>query len=567
MKNMLTKLLSGALFTILCIGIISFASVSAKTLTPSKGLDYAYTKNENGLIYGVNGIGSCTDKYVVIAATDPDGKKVERINTFAFRDCETVEEIYIEDGITDISSYAFENCPNLKKIRFPEGMTTVDSKIFGFFVQNSSLEEVELPTTVKRIEDNAFKDLKKLKSIKIPSGVEYIGNNAFENCSSLKKIVIPKAVRTIGEAAFSGCSSLSQVTLPANLKNIPDKLFVSCSSLKKIVIPKNVTKIGNAAFAYCGKLKTVKMYNKVKVLGDDVFSGCSSMTSLKLPGKLKKIGRNAFAGSGLKKLVIPASLTNIGAHAFASCHSLKYVDFKGSKSKIIDAGRYALSFSDRSLLAISDSLLVKFKGHELMISAEIDDSACVDMYLMGLISSKSLTKSEREDCKLIKTIAKKEMKISSKDSYYEKVKKVHDWLVLNTTYSLYRTYDLRGKGVSEYKIILKHHTGVCVNYAYAFKSFLAYLGVPCYYINNPDMEHAYNMVRMDDGKWYYVDVTWDDPTNNPNEGSKVSCYSLEYFLRDEAHFKDHEGAVMKLPKSKGGKYETNYPHTEAYIVK
>ncbi len=49
---------------------------------------------------------------------------------------------------------------------------------------------------------------------------------------------------------------------------------------------------------------------------------------------------------------------------------------------------------------------------------------------------------------------------------------------------------------------------VCQGYAYAFKMVCDYIGVPCAIVVSES--HAWNNVKMDDGLWYNVDVTWDD---------------------------------------------------------
>lgn len=48
----------------------------------------------------------------------------------------------------------------------------------------------------------------------------------------------------------------------------------------------------------------------------------------------------------------------------------------------------------------------------------------------------------------------------------------------------------------------------CEGYAKAFKLFCDYLKIPCVTLN--DGEHMWNGVLMDDGNWYFVDVSGDD---------------------------------------------------------
>lgn len=50
---------------------------------------------------------------------------------------------------------------------------------------------------------------------------------------------------------------------------------------------------------------------------------------------------------------------------------------------------------------------------------------------------------------------------------------------------------------------------VCEGYARTFMMLIKKAGVSCNYISSEENNHAWNSVYLD-GKWYYVDVTWDD---------------------------------------------------------
>jgi len=75
---------------------------------------------------------------------------------------------------------------------------------------------------------------------------------------------------------------------------------------------------------------------------------------------------------------------------------------------------------------------------------------------------------------------------------------------------------------------------VCEAYARAFKVVCDKLGIPCVLISGDgDGEpHMWNAVQMENGKWYAVDVTWNDPfTGNETIDTKAtSGYETEKFL-------------------------------------
>jgi len=58
---------------------------------------------------------------------------------------------------------------------------------------------------------------------------------------------------------------------------------------------------------------------------------------------------------------------------------------------------------------------------------------------------------------------------------------------------------------------LANGKAVCQGYSLAYKLLLRRAGVPVVYVGSDSMQHAWNMVQMENNGWYHVDVTWDDP--------------------------------------------------------
>lgn len=84
----------------------------------------------------------------------------------------------------------------------------------------------------------------------------------------------------------------------------------------------------------------------------------------------------------------------------------------------------------------------------------------------------------------------------------EKIFAVHDYLVFNYVYDI---TDMD----QTYMIFLKK-SGVCAAYSEAFQHMMNILGINCTLVSSDEMQHIWNMVEVD-GKWYHIDVTWDDP--------------------------------------------------------
>jgi len=90
-------------------------------------------------------------------------------------------------------------------------------------------------------------------------------------------------------------------------------------------------------------------------------------------------------------------------------------------------------------------------------------------------------------------------------SDFEKVMAVHDYMVLNYEYDItYSNYT---------STIMVTKTGVCMSYALAFNHVMEQLGIPCAYVSSQEMNHAWNLVKID-GEWYHIDLTQDDPISN-----------------------------------------------------
>lgn len=70
------------------------------------------------------------DKDVEIKVTVPGS--VKTIQAYAFLDCESLTELVLEDGVTELENEAIVECENLKKITVPESTTTLGEYAFGF---------------------------------------------------------------------------------------------------------------------------------------------------------------------------------------------------------------------------------------------------------------------------------------------------------------------------------------------------------------------------------------------------------------------------------------------------
>ncbi len=87
---------------------------------------------------------------------------------------------------------------------------------------------------------------------------------------------------------------------------------------------------------------------------------------------------------------------------------------------------------------------------------------------------------------------------------FDKLKTLHDWVAQATTYD----NDFKDSAYYATSVFLAPHQSVCEGYSEAFKILCDLAGIPC--VIAVSDTHEWNHVKMEDGKWYAVDVTWDD---------------------------------------------------------
>ncbi len=176
------------------------------------------------------------------------------------------------------------------------------------------------------IQWDAFKNTS-IKAIKIPASVGTIQEGAFEDCTSLSSVSLPTTFKIIGDSVFSGCISLTSISIPEGATTIGRYAFRQ-TGLTNVTIPKGISKMGTGAFANCLSLTSVT-FNNSGTISDYAFSYCTYLSTLSYGGNcgITAIGIRAFEGTALTSIVIPASVTWIGADAFWGITTLQHASF------------------------------------------------------------------------------------------------------------------------------------------------------------------------------------------------------------------------------------------------
>ena len=154
------------------------------------------------------------------------------------------------------------------------------------------------------------------------------------------------------------------------------------------------------------------------------------------------------------------------------------------------------------------------------------------------IKAEYRTTKEQEEFvdKRVREILSKIIKSGMSDR--AKVKAIHDYIVFNVEYdtslSRYTAYNA-----------LKEGKAVCQGYALLGYKMLNEAGIPTRILCSVGMNHVWNLVQLD-GKWYHLDITWDDPDI---EG-RVEYYN--FLITDEAMMMSHFWEPEEYPTSGEG---------------
>ena len=195
------------------------------------------------------------------------------IGNETFKDCQSITEAIIEDGVKDIGSNAFENCSLLSRVEVPSSVRRIGEKAFNGCIL---LKDVVLGASIEEMGRDAFASCIALKEITLPQKLKYIDWRLLKGCSSLERVNISEGVRTIYGDAFSFCSSLREIKLPNTLESIGENAFMGCTALEKVILGPNVKNINRYAFFGCSSLRSINV-PKQAVIYDETFMDCDNL--------------------------------------------------------------------------------------------------------------------------------------------------------------------------------------------------------------------------------------------------------------------------------------------------
>ena len=202
-----------------------------------------------------------------------------------------------------------------------------------------------------------------------------IAANAFEGNNTLKEIVITD-VTEIGKGAFAGMTKLEKLTIPfagskigaVDNARLMGYLFDDSSYDEGVLITQTVSgseansDATTATYYVPATLKTIVINYAGQdgyVVPEKTFSGFdSALKTVTLNGNVTEIADGAFMGSSIQSIVIPDSVTKIGAYAFASCPMLKDVTLSANVASIGEKAFYQFKGTEIAFPEVSENVLV-----------------------------------------------------------------------------------------------------------------------------------------------------------------------------------------------------------------
>ena len=137
--------------------------------------------------------------------------------------------------------------------------------------------------------------------------------------------------------------------------------------------------------------------------------------------------------------------------------------------------------------------------------------ATVYVHTVSVIPKKCYEKVLSDDAAVQRGISKAFSRISARrknKSRYQTVKAIYEYVTDLITYGHRETYVGFEHTISGGLLYRYRHTAVCEGYALLFRILCLKFHIPC--IIAVSDSHAWNYVKMKDGKWYGVDCTWGD---------------------------------------------------------
>ena len=368
--------------------------------------------NDKGQKLGTTVVENLGEDYLVLAyiagATDEEwnGRTehytgVTNVGNCAFKDCQYLTCMFLNDDITTIGDHAFYADEYLSAINMPRDLELIDKYAF-YGCDTLTFVRAGACSRLRRIEDHAFYSCTMLAELRLPNGLTYIGPWAFAWDRILGQedttLGLPSSLQTIGTGAFAFVNHHKNLNIPANVTSIGDYAFMCDYYMNNLTFSpgdKPLT-IGKAAFFGDNHMKTVDLSNRVAQIDKCAFAGCEMLEEAYFGDRIDTIQGRAFTSlDNAMKILVEGVLNGIlrpddtdqnadqagdlstAFNQIAKVTKLKRAVFKNDPAKSI----YGAADSNRSF---PDDCVVYYPQGSHTWAAELKDDGTWQGYQTGL---------------------------------------------------------------------------------------------------------------------------------------------------------------------------------------
>ncbi len=368
--------------------------------------------NDKGQKLGTTVVENLGEDYLVLAyiagATDEEwnGRTehytgVTNVGNCAFKDCQYLTCMFLNDDITTIGDHAFYADEYLSAINMPRDLELIDKYAF-YGCDTLTFVRAGACSRLRRIEDHAFYSCTMLAELRLPNGLTYIGPWAFAWDRILGQedttLGLPSSLQTIGTGAFAFVNHHKNLNIPANVTSIGDYAFMCDYYMNNLTFSpgdKPLT-IGKAAFFGDNHMKTVDLSNRVAQIDKCAFAGCEMLEEAYFGDRINTIQDRAFTSlDNAMKILVEGVLNGIlrpddtdqnadqagdistAFNMIAKITKLKRAVFKNDPAKSI----YGAADSNRSF---PDDCVVYYTQGSHTWAAELKDDGTWQGYKTGL---------------------------------------------------------------------------------------------------------------------------------------------------------------------------------------
>lgn len=284
--------------------------------------------NDKGQKLGTTVVENLGEEYLALAyiagatTEEWDGKKqsftgVTNVGDRAFKDCQYLTCMFLDDGITTIGDRAFYEDEYLSAINMPRDLELIDQYAF-YGCDTLTFVRAGTCSHLRRIEDHAFYSCTMLAELRLPNGLTYIGPWAFAWDRILGQedttLGLPSSLQVIDTGAFAFVNHHKNLKIPANVTRIGDYAFMCDYYMNNLTFSpgdKPLT-IGKAAFFGDNHMKSVDLSNRAAQIDKCAFAGCEMLEEAYFGDRIDTIQGRAFTSlDNAMKILVEGVLNGI----------------------------------------------------------------------------------------------------------------------------------------------------------------------------------------------------------------------------------------------------------------